>query len=885
MRIKKLITTFICTFCLMTLTVQVKAQYDYEKVSDIMQRLSIYVCFDTSNKDAMVSRGEFAASLLNLMNIQAYDGNADFKDINNSVHKKQICTAMAMGIVANAEHFRPDDVITYSEAVTMIINAIGYKETAVLHGGYPNGYISLAASLGITDGIGYNAGDKISAENAIMLLFNAGNTNIYKHNIGGSVYDKEVGDSVFYEYHDISYGIGILDANTYTSLDMTRSIADNMVSINGEIFEIYYNSAVTEKLGNYVEFYYKTNSDDSRVILFIDDFKKMNEIITVPFDDVLDYESGVLKYYDGGYKSENIPLDIPVIYNGVATLSYNLADGSSIFEQENGEIVLVDNNRDRKIDVVRITAYDNYFVSDVNKTDGIIYDKYDTTKKIDFTEIEGKDNNLWVITDKEGNVIDVSQIEENNVVSTARSLDDNVLRAVVSQDSIVGTVTGKRSEGTGVFVTVNGSEYRLSPNLNSYMANIGTIGEFYLDYVGNIAGIKFDTSKKAYGFFIKTFYDPNEEELFAKFLGQDGMLRKSVKFSKKGTIDGVRYNSWEEVETLLALSEGYEKTHYPFRVIVYKINAEGELNFIDTDSPNVSDNYSLRRLSAETELSGLYYTDTSVLDNKFYVGSAVIFKTPPKTDANGNINPAIYDDTQYRVLSTTDLTLGRNWGLVAYSTNPESVLPECIITSREPGGNTIATTSPYMLVTDKYVGLNDDEVPALIFEGWKNKNKIKISVSENYLAALDPDDIVAGDFIKYSEDGLGEMTSAIKVFDYVSKEEGPFRTTVKSDGYLEFGSQCHLDIGTLYAIENGVVMLKDSVMYGPEAAFGPFDPTYKPKTSTKIFIVKPTGRSIPEIEDVSTSIDRIKDKFHHGETNKVLIYNQAQNMNMMVVYE
>jgi len=51
--------------------------------------------------------------------------------------------------------FKPDDNVTYEQAVKMIVATLGYTAHAELSGGYPNGYIDVADGLGITSGVDF----------------------------------------------------------------------------------------------------------------------------------------------------------------------------------------------------------------------------------------------------------------------------------------------------------------------------------------------------------------------------------------------------------------------------------------------------------------------------------------------------------------------------------------------------------------------------------------------------------------------------------------------------------------------------------------------------------------------------------------------------------
>lgn len=50
--------------------------------------------------------------------------------------------------------FRPEEKVTMAQLITMLTSAVGYDTYAQASGGYPNGYLMWAASMGITEGLG-----------------------------------------------------------------------------------------------------------------------------------------------------------------------------------------------------------------------------------------------------------------------------------------------------------------------------------------------------------------------------------------------------------------------------------------------------------------------------------------------------------------------------------------------------------------------------------------------------------------------------------------------------------------------------------------------------------------------------------------------------------
>ncbi len=69
--------------------------------------------------------------------------------------------------------FAPDANVTYAQMVKMLMSAMGYDSYAEFMGGYPNGYIALANSEGVADGVKGNADDKVTRAQVAQLVYNA----------------------------------------------------------------------------------------------------------------------------------------------------------------------------------------------------------------------------------------------------------------------------------------------------------------------------------------------------------------------------------------------------------------------------------------------------------------------------------------------------------------------------------------------------------------------------------------------------------------------------------------------------------------------------------------------------------------------------------------
>ena len=69
--------------------------------------------------------------------------------------------------------FRPDETITYTEAVKMIMDILNYSFVAEENGGYPNGYMSAAGWIALSEGVELVYSAEVTREDLAVLIDNA----------------------------------------------------------------------------------------------------------------------------------------------------------------------------------------------------------------------------------------------------------------------------------------------------------------------------------------------------------------------------------------------------------------------------------------------------------------------------------------------------------------------------------------------------------------------------------------------------------------------------------------------------------------------------------------------------------------------------------------
>lgn len=85
-----------------------------------------------------------------------------------------VSRAAELGIVKGYDdgNFGPSDTVTYEQAVTMIVRALGGEAEAESYGGYPDGYIKVVKEYGYLEGIDSEKGEAFLRSDIAILVYN-----------------------------------------------------------------------------------------------------------------------------------------------------------------------------------------------------------------------------------------------------------------------------------------------------------------------------------------------------------------------------------------------------------------------------------------------------------------------------------------------------------------------------------------------------------------------------------------------------------------------------------------------------------------------------------------------------------------------------------------
>ena len=474
---------------------------EYETQAQVLGALGIMVgdagtgAFRPNDPIKRSEATKIGVALMGLASSAQSSQSSIFPDVANDYWAKGfINTAKAHGLVIGDDtgYFRPEDQIKFSEAVTILIRALGYEVQAKSKGGYPNGYVSVAASIGLSKGVKVAANELISRGDVAIMAYNALRINLMEQTGFGSNVKYEITDkTLLKDKLDVSFIQGKVQAVGASVIDGKAALSKNEIRIDDKVYDAG-NTDTRTILGFNADAYY---SNKAKKIIAIVPTENANSVISIDSDDIEKVEntlSSKAVYYWKNQESSNkttklaLENDAVIVYNG------KIAGTDKFALIDMGYMSLLDSNSNGKYDIVFVNETTNYVVDEVFASAKKISDKYgNATLKLDF-----EDESKTIILEMAGEYIGLSQLKEWDVISFTISEDESIVYGNVIRNSVEGKVTELGKE----YVIIGDKKLKCASNYPADFT-IGDEGVFYLDAYGKIAafdGVKQKNNSYAY---------------------------------------------------------------------------------------------------------------------------------------------------------------------------------------------------------------------------------------------------------------------------------------------------------------------------------------------------------------------------------------------------
>ncbi len=717
---------------------------DYETAAKVLGAFEIMVGNGTSFRpDAPITRAEVtkvAVALKGLSKAATSQTKTKFTDvkeghwatgyINLGVSEKLIFGD------GNGK-FRPDDSITYNEAVTILVRALGYEPHAQSKGGYPRGYLSAGNSTGLTSGIPTTVARSsapITRGKVALLACNALDINTMEQvSFGGSEKFEITDETLAKSAHNADKVEGMVSAIGSSAIKGS-GVSRGEIVINGKNYKTG-NADVRNILGLNVGAYIVNDSKNKNTLKVAVPSDDMNSVITISGENIDSIKKSgdtkTITYYDTRDKKSTVSIsdDSYVIYNGKA----GSFDDIKMIDQ--GTIMVAEYDKNQKI--VFVNETENFVVDEVFLSSGRVTDKYGKTALI----LDEKNDDIVFSINKNGSSVALDKLNEWDVLSLTVSKDKSVIHADVCSDNVKGKITATDDE----HVYIGKDKYKVAKNYTAEI-KLGDEGIFYLDAEGKIAAVQKEKNvSKNYAYItnlgIKSGLDAKLE---IEILNLEGKVTTHTA-ANKIKVDGKNYSSHKDAMSAIG-SKG--------QLAIVELNSDGKISNIEKSVKDSEIDESAFKLNfAEDDVKFNAKTSTLLADtmNVRVDKDTIVFDINAKSDKTED----------YGVAGMEFFADEGKYDIMVYDVTEDFTAKVVIVTNSEDK----VTEDSSIVVVDKLATAKDEdgEIKEQLY-GFYNGEKVTF-VAEKGIFKKGSLALENGDIIQVKADAKNNVKAISVLFD------------------------------------------------------------------------------------------------------------------------
>lgn len=824
--------------------------------------------------DKKISRGTFAILLANALNLDGKGilnvSGASFADVGMKENSRTAVNYLAQLSIISGDgsgNFYPKKAVEFSQAVKMVMSALGYADYANQLGGYPTGYMQCAQKADVLDGVAAS-GDEVTYDSAIKLIANALNTKVLSQNSFGS-------DNISYEsseatllslYHNIYQYSGRVRGTSEAIFLDVEPLSENEVVIDEKRFETTVDC--TSFLGTDVCYYVEKNTDIVRAI--VPEYGYAQTLI-IDAEAIDSFKNNVLTYYDedGELTSIKISQLADISYNGFFLGEFS----HELFEINNGNIKLIKGN-DSSYDTVVISEADNFVISAVDKKNKVFYDSYDGKA------FSAEKTEVCSFKDEFGNDVSFGELAVNDVVSVYKSVDERYARLYYSNSEIPGEITAISRSGGKLQFQIGDRFFDVASSFEAEAQSlkIGYKGYFVLDVYGDIASAKAPYDDYSYGYLVDIKNSGGlDDSVQAKMMNDSGKVEVYT-LSDKVILDGKSVTCTEAYNALQA-SGG--------QVIRYSMDSSF-VRKIDTfvDGSNEEDRSLNKVYSCYNEqkvnIGGVKWNAYSgIFSAKLATSSDTKVFVVPRNPIN--------DEYAYKVRSISYFTNDSGYAVDAYNINAQSNIADVLVVYTDGVVTSVDTKTRATLVesVSQIIDENGEQVYVIngLRDGRKSVDYLKDESVLTNLKSIVPSKagqthtLACGDIVKLEIDAENSRVVYIELY-YDRKNDCVSKNTAVCTDLTNANRIVNAHV---YAKDNGVAYLTQKDFDKLAEAVPTIDELEAIKYgSYNIYKYDDSGKK-PSISVASAS-DLIDYKSAGTECTEIVMWSMYTNPGIIVIY-
>ncbi len=584
----------------------------YQEETDVLSYLGI-IDRDIDMVNS-ITRAEFTEMALALGNvpISEYDYTRFYDVAPQTEQGNIIMSAAEAGIVrgGSGSAFSPDKNITVSEAVTMIMRAMGYEDMAMLrYGNSADACVKYAQSVKL---LKISPSGLLKGGDAVKLLFDAlelGYVDVSGATKNGGT-DFTVSETTYLEkVFGMTRYTGVVTGTEY-SLKISGSSYENVIEINDVLYNAEIGNDYDQKdiLGKRAYFYIKEDAEKENVVV-VGELPNRNTYVKILPEDLILGSSTEVVYWNESDKKTTARLSgtALVYYNDMLCLNITNAD----FKISDGEIVLVDNNNDKAYDYVFIREYKRYVVS--NSSYGVITSLYDDWR---FNVKEHKDYVLY----RDGIEITSDHLGRYDEIKVMENKDKTAGVIESVKNTFEGDVTNIRVKDNKTYVTVSNYLEEREFELENYYVNAYKKGVFGVTEPKKGLSYKFAYNENGKIYAAMEAYDNEFNYGFLIGVSEEGGLDKTYQIKIYGAYgnmkiydlaDNFKINGKKTEKN--KISSALLKNGQIAQMVMYKTNQKGLLEEIRTYVNSTEAGYNPNEFSLDYKLSDSDWSASSVM--------------------------------------------------------------------------------------------------------------------------------------------------------------------------------------------------------------------------------------------------------------------------------
>ena len=669
--------------------------------------------------------------------------------------------------------FKPENTVTYNEAIKIILTICGYKQYAETYGGYPEGYKKLAADNKLYNGVTASGDMPMSRMDAATLIYNSFKIKLAPDRFQNGESDKNFLNDIVGVYTVEGTVLRTDVTSIYgdePSMEMAAKIGDTEFSFGDDM------TGIRDYIGRDVRVFLNKSDDDYSLITFEETAR--DDVTVIDNSLLKDYDNNTFSYYvdEDSNKDKKVRIrnGSVLIYNGKYLEGYSSETFKSL---GNGTITVVKKAK-LDFDIVLVESFETGYIESVNAkkkqlTDSLAADN--AIIKLDRTD--DQDEVMYSLFGSDKKPITFDELGQGAVNYYSNG---NYLKLYYSTNSIKGKITKIYERDGKNYVKIGDVEYTVA---DSYYRYAGTSIKkdvdvnAVLDAFGEVAWISDDgLPLEGYVYFIKRTRDESEDSLVLTYYDID--TNKIVTKNTESAIRVVNQKGESEkvsADGLYELLDGYEGL---FKIVLSQDELVKKIEYPRDKNSTEAEALKLV-LESNDQSTSENYREKLKYNSRIYSFAGRVYMNASTKLINVPADTSEYG--YYKSTSYTSLVTG-SYLFKLYSFDADSPYAKIAVIKKANSTtnyyDTLNRAVPTYFVLNRMTAINSDDevgIKLTLFNGttttelFSANDEEGVSAFDNAMNAFNESaglQVSEGDFVQIAVDDVdGEVVNARLVFD------------------------------------------------------------------------------------------------------------------------